>query len=467
MDQGYRGPDEDVIRITKSEAESSHVDALLARHLGLRGEQGVSRVRRSAWFYQNWFVFMLSGAAAAFAAWAVMEPLYDDTIYVQGAIEAADMGETAAPLVESEEPIDLPGFERRGWIQINGDQIWLQDWTISLHAGDGPAEIDRSQLRQGRTVGAHVEYLSLRGQGVAIAVSIDPNPPETVSSKALQSVSSQSARHASAGLMLFSVVAGFIGLAIGAADGAICRQFRRALLAGGIGLLVGLAGGFVSNIIANIVYAPLTELAMQQTGPDNESMTAFGFLVQLWARALAWCLAGMAMGLGQGIALRSKRLLLYGFLGGVIGGLLGGFTFDPIDMILVDPFEPSAHWSRLIGITVIGASVGFTIGIVELLARDAWLRMLEGPLAGKEFLLFKDTMRIGASPKSDIYLFNDAGVADIHAILRVTGDIYEIESTASHRSISVNQRPVARCRLRPGDRIGIGRTVFVFEQRRH
>ena len=95
------------------------------------------------------------------------------------------------------------------------------------------------------------------------------------------------------------------------------------------------------------------------------------------------------MGLGQGIALRSKRLLAYGFFGGIIGGLLGGLLFDPIDLILLGVDKPSAHWSRLIGLAVIGASVGAMIGVVELLARDAWLRMVKGPLAGKEFLLFK------------------------------------------------------------------------------
>ncbi len=76
-------------------------------------------------------------------------------------------------------------------------------------------------------------------------------------------------------------------------------------------------------------------------------------------------MVGVAMGLGQGIALRSKRLLIYGLLGGVVGGLLGGMLFDPIDMIVLGPDKVSAHWSRLIGLAVIGASVGAMIGIVE------------------------------------------------------------------------------------------------------
>ena len=128
--------------------------------------------------------------------------------------------------------------------------------------------------------------------------------------------------------------------------------------------------------------------------------SGMGFFIQITGRSIAWALAGMAAGLGQGLALRSKRLVLYGFLGGLIGGLLGGLFFDPIDFIIFGHDNPSAHWSRLTGFAIIGLSVGVMIGVVELLARDMWLRMVEGPLAGKEFLFYKDTMSIGSSPKS-------------------------------------------------------------------
>jgi hypothetical protein len=181
---------------------------------------------------------------------------------------------------------------------------------------------------------------------------------------------------------------------------------------------------------------------------------------------MAWCLAGMAMGLGQGIALRSSRLLLYGFIGGVVGGLLGGLFFDPIDLILLGSDKPSAHWSRFIGFGLIGLSVGAMIGIVELLARDAWLRMTRGPLTGKEFLLFKDVMAIGASPRSDIYLFNDSLVAPDHAILRAVGDECEIEARAQSHPIQLNNRSVTRARLRHGDTVTIGQTMFVFQRRK-
>jgi hypothetical protein len=173
----------------------------------------------------------------------------------------------------------------------------------------------------------------------------------------------------------------------------------------------------------------------------------------------------MAMGLGQGITLRSKRLLTYGFLGGTIGGLLGGLVFDPLDLIIIGEDRIGADTSRAAGLILIGCAVGAMIGVVELLTRDAWLRMTEGPLAGKEFLIFRDSMNIGASPKSEIYLFNDPAVAATHATLRVIGD--EIEITARDRvhPLVVNQNVVANARLRHGDRIAIGATSFVFEQR--
>ncbi len=120
----------------------------------------------------------------------------------------------------------------------------------------------------------------------------------------------------------------------------------------------------------------------------------------------------------------------------------------------------------MVGLAVVGLSVGLMIGLVELLARDAWLRMVAGPLAGKEFLIFKNTMVVGASPRSDIYLFNDTGVAPSHATIRATGDLYEIEATSDVYPVTINGRAVTRSRLRHGDQIGLGRTVFVFQRKR-
>jgi pSer/pThr/pTyr-binding forkhead associated (FHA) protein len=106
------------------------------------------------------------------------------------------------------------------------------------------------------------------------------------------------------------------------------------------------------------------------------------------------------------------------------------------------------------------------IGIVELLARDTWLRMTQGPLSGKEFILFKDVMNVGCSPRSDIYLFNDSQVAPDHAVIRTVGEESEIEARDGLHPVLLNNNPVRRGRLRHGDTVGIGRTTFVFQRRR-
>jgi hypothetical protein len=316
----------------------------------------------------------------------------------------------------------------------------------------------------GDEIGVYTEYYEGGGESLAVAAFIVRAPPPQSPDKATRTLHQLHTRKLAAGLLLFPLVAGFIGLFIGAADGLVCRLLRRALICGLVGLFVGFVGGFITGRIADVVYAPLEHLAMKQAG--SEGLTPLGFMVQLIGRSLAWCLAGSAMGMGQGIALRSKRLLIYGLLGGLVGGLLGGLLFDPIAFLVVGPDKPSAALSRLIGFGVIGLSVGVTIGIVELLARDAWLRMTQGPLTGKEFLVFKDVMNIGSSPRSDIYLFNDPQVAENHAVLRAVGDECEIEARHGTSPVLLNSRSVSRARLRHGDNVTIGRTSFVFQQRK-
>ncbi|MEZ6092302.1 MAG: FHA domain-containing protein [Pirellulaceae bacterium] len=139
--------------------------------------------------------------------------------------------------------------------------------------------------------------------------------------------------------------------------------------------------------------------------------------------------------------------------------------FDPIQKFFVPEPAISAHWARLAGIVAVGTSVGLMIGIVELLARDAWLNMIRGPLAGKEFLIFKDLVRVGASPASDIYLFNDDDVLPHHATIRAVADNYEIEAV-DKSIVLVNSRPVTRTKLRHGDQIKLGSTIFAFQRRR-
>ncbi|MDP6547011.1 MAG: FHA domain-containing protein [Phycisphaerae bacterium] len=455
------------IRISSEEANSEHVDNLLQRQASLRGEGGITTHSRGKWYYQNWFLFMLTGMVAAFGAWAILEPYFDDMCYIQGTLEAVNVeDEHSGRISVGAQELTLL-LKPKGWVKVNGEKVWMFERTKGMTADDKVAELDLSSLKVGQEIGVYVVPEPYMQMELALAGFIVPEPSANPPEKASYSLRKITTQTATAGMVMFAVVAAMIGLAIGASEGIICRIPRRAVIGGLVGLVVGFIGGFISGFLANIVYAPLNQMAMEQEGSGPGGLTTFAFMVQMGGRSLGWCLAGMTMGLGQGLSLRSGRLLLYGFLGGIIGGLLGGMVFDPVDLLLIGGLNhPSAHVSRMIGITVIGATVGAMIGLVELLARDAWLRMTEGPLAGKEFLIFKDIMHLGASPRSEVYLFNDDGVASQHATIRCSGDSYEIESLDESYPVYVNGRTVSRAKLRNGDQIALGRTSFLFQKRK-
>lgn len=454
-----------VIRISKDDAMSTHVDDMLKRQMSLRGDPGVSRDHSHAWFYQNWFILSIVGMLGAIAAWAILEPMFSDYLYIQGKITAiSNSVDLSKHALARDDDSDVANRIVES-VVVNDETVLLLPETKEIRPDKSVSLLKPGILKEGDEAGFYVKYFESYDQSFSTAGFVVQSPPPLPPNQPKRTLHQLETRKSAASLLLFPLVAGFIGLFIGAADGMVCRLARRALLCGAVGLFVGLIGGFICSLAAGIIYSPLNHLAMKLSDTDT-GMTPMGFVIQIIGRSLAWCLAGAAMGLGQGIALRSKRLLLYGFLGGVVGGLIGGLLFDPIDMILLGPDKPSAAWSRLIGFGVIGLSVGGMIGVVELLARDAWLRMTQGPLSGKEFLIFKDVMNVGSSPRSDIYLFNDPQVAERHAIIRAIGDECEVEGCQTAYPVLLNNRSVTRARLRHGDNVTIGRTSFVFQQRK-
>ena len=451
------------IRITEDEAADSHVDDLLKRQASLQGDTGISRDRSRRWYYSNWFVFALTGGLFATLSWLILEPIYSDTLHFKTAITSIEpVRDLEMPRFTATASLDpraqMPGMPIPVRFAITNDTVLMRaDGTLET-------DIDPSELELDAEIGIHVSETFVEAPDGASVLMPVAAIEETPSRGAFNSMESAYDLSNGINLIFFALVAALVGLGIGAADGMMCRLMRRALLCGFAGLLVGFVGGFVSSMLANVVYGLISMAASEMTDSTGE-LTTLGFLTQLAGRSLGWALAGMTMGLGQGLVLRSGKLFLYGFLGGLIGGLLGGLLFDPIQKFLVPETAISAHWARLVGIVVVGTFVGLMIGIVELLARDAWLNMIRGPLAGKEFLIFKDLVRVGAAPSSDIYLFNDDDVAQQHATIRAVADNYEIEAV-EHNKVLVNGRPITRTKLRHGDKITLGSTEFAFQKRK-
>ncbi len=271
------------------------------------------------------------------------------------------------------------------------------------------------------------------------------------------------------GLMLFLLVGGLTGLMIGSMEGVLARNFRRALRGGIIGFGIGFGGGLVSSIVAGIIFQIVAISGVSVFGEQaaTDPGSSIGLLLFLIiARSLAWAVAGMTVGLGPGIALKSKKLVWRGFIGGMIGGAIGGLLFDPINLIASrGTLQTGAEWSRGIGFSVIGASAGLMIGLVEMLTMEAWLLMTAGPLKGKQFIIYNNPTIIGSSPKSHVYLFKDSLIEPTHAAIHTIRDGYEIEDKDSSSGTLINGRKIKRQRLRSGDEVRIGETRFIYSEK--
>ncbi|MBC8117401.1 MAG: hypothetical protein H7062_23635, partial [Candidatus Saccharimonas sp.] len=189
-------------------------------------------------------------------------------------------------------------------------------------------------------------------------------------------------------ILMFPVVAGFVGMFVGAAEGLMCRNGLRTVISGAVGLGVGFAGGLVALFPAGMVFNIMTQIAVAfwRDPQPGEMPTGLALLIWMMGRAAAWGIVAIPAGIGQGIALRERKVIINGLVGGVLGGMVGGLLFDPIYLILTSA-DGQATYSRAVGFMTIGLFVGLFIGLVEGWTKTAWLLMRKGPLAGKQFIL--------------------------------------------------------------------------------
>jgi hypothetical protein len=263
--------------------------------------------------------------------------------------------------------------------------------------------------------------------------------------------------------LMFPAVAGFVGLFLGAVEGIMCRNPLRAFICAVVGLGVGAAAGLIADFVAEVIFAIMTMIAVNfwKNPQPNQMPTGLALLIFMMGRGAAWAVAGIPAGIGQGIALRQKKVLLNGLLGGVLGGLIGGLLFDPIYIVFTTA-DGRATLSRGVGFAVIGIMVGLFVGLVEQWTKTAWMLMKAGPLAGKQFVLYRNPTVLGSSPKADVYLFKDDAIEPRHALIHNRGGRFEIEDCQTPDGTYVNGIPVQKQWLHAGDQIVLGKTVLEF-----
>jgi len=228
------------------------------------------------------------------------------------------------------------------------------------------------------------------------------------------------------------------------AERSLQKGLQRAILVVAVGAVLGVSFEYIANLLFHLLLRIF-------------GLPAQGDLLHWIARAISWTVFGAVGGIVYGIIGLSVKKAYYGVLGGVLGAALGGFLFDPV-CVLARAGAPS----RAIGLGLFGCFTGVAMGWVESALKDRWLYVTGGPLAGKQFILYKPDTVFGSLQTSDIYLFKDPAILPEHAVLAVRGRqaVFRAKGVAT-----VNGQTVQETTLRSGDRIQIGRYILDYQEK--
>ena len=245
-------------------------------------------------------------------------------------------------------------------------------------------------------------------------------------------------------ILLGGIIGLCLGLLIGASEGLLAQSWYRALRAGGLAGVIGLGAGAIG--------LPIGEFVFQITGGE------------LIGRSLGWGLFGLLIGVSEGYT--GGTQMWKGAAGGVIGGLVGGIT-----LFILQSVVGVTAFGKMLGLVVLGASVGVFIALIVVLLSRAWLEVKSGKLKGTEFILDKFLPEHGPAAiigsndfKADIAL-PDPDMAPQHARLKGAGTHFMIEDMSIGKGTFVNGRKVELARLANNAVIRLGNTELVYHER--
>jgi Inner membrane component of T3SS, cytoplasmic domain len=253
--------------------------------------------------------------------------------------------------------------------------------------------------------------------------------------------------------IMVPVLIALMSLGFGIAESIVERSVQKAILRTALSLPLGLLFGFVLHFLANMVFNLLLAICAA-AGVQSDHSPAFWI-----ARSIAWTVLGVVGGLVYGIVGQSFQKGKYGVLGGMIGAFIGGLLFDPI---LIGTGAAGGALSRAVGFGLFGMATGAMMGVVESALKDRWFYVTAGPLAGKQFILYKPQTSIGSDQKSDIYLFKDPSILPSHAILMANGTRITIRANGP---VLVSGVAISNRVLIDGDLVQIGRYTFRYKER--
>jgi len=231
------------------------------------------------------------------------------------------------------------------------------------------------------------------------------------------------------GLCIGAIVNGFPGLMEFK-----LRSIVRGTLVGG---LAGLLGGAVGLVAGE---------------------TAFQFLGGGWIlRVLGWAIFGVSIGVADGILVLSPRRMVYAGLGGLLGGTLGGIVFS---LMAQSSGLPST--SRSVGFAFLGFFSGLFVGWVPVVLGRAWVKVISaGPNEGKERMIDKARLVIGADERCDLPLYRDETVQPYQAEITQESGRF-ILNPLEDNLVLINNQSISRHNLQNEDVFQVGAQQLIF-----
>ncbi len=318
----------------------------------------------------------------------------------------------------------------------------MSDWN----AIDRAVAMGRYSQRQAEIARSDLRRAGLSNPFFAIAIDAQQTPGSRADrTKTIRKSQAVSDVRADA---LFFVVAGTcLGIALASADRLIDRNWTAALVSAACGAVLALPGA---------IGAAWTGVYLNQI----DFPQSLGTLRDAMPRIISWAILGGVLAAAAGLVIGSVKRAALGALGGAVGGVIGAASFDPIEQS-----GYSSDIARGVGLVLIGGFGGLAMALLESAAKTGWLLVTEGPIAGKQFILYRNPTFIGSAPMSHIYLFRDPRVGRRHAAVHHAPGGFELEDLPLGEKTLVNDSVATRVRLRHSDTIRVGKTLFVFQQK--
>lgn len=256
-------------------------------------------------------------------------------------------------------------------------------------------------------------------------------------------------------LLLGALVGGFVGGLDGLTKGGAVWIWRGIGLGALLGMIGSTLGAGIGGGLAN--------------GLLGSSWTIVGH-AQVVGRVLVFSFMGVCVGAAIGGSSLNLRKSVQGAIGGLVGGAISGAVFDLIGAILGPVILSMRHQtegevggpSRIVGWIVLGGMVALMIGLVDRIARSAWLRQDFGRNEFKEWPLDAAQNFVGRGETCHVILRGDPQVAPVHASIARQGGHFVLSDAGTPMGTLVNGHRVGQVSLNPGDVIGIGGAALRF-----